>query len=86
MGTMRGCEAEIEKPLRETDKLLKSFKTAKSSDFRTQRYQRLSKTHDFAGETISLRFARNSFRRVGGVTRAKIWKTRRIAKNPFRAS
>jgi hypothetical protein len=47
---------KFEKPLRETLRPLKSLKTAKFADFRTQGYQGLTKTHDFAGEAISLRF------------------------------
>jgi hypothetical protein len=54
-------EAKMKKSLRETLKALISLKTAKSRDFRTQRYQALSKTRDFAGEAISLRS-----KRVGG--------------------
>jgi hypothetical protein len=49
-------DAKFEKAFRETLSPLKSLKTAKFHDFRTQEYQGLSKTHDFAGETISLRF------------------------------
>jgi hypothetical protein len=45
-----------EKSFRETLNPLKSLKTAKSADFQAQGYQRLSKTRDFAGETISFRF------------------------------
>jgi hypothetical protein len=59
---------------RETLSPLKSLKTAKSLHFRTQRYQMLSKTHDFTGEMISLRFG---FAWKGGARRAgaaKIWK------------
>ena len=48
--------AKSEKSLRETLSPLKSFKTAKSGNFRPKGYQRLSKAHDFAGETISFRF------------------------------
>jgi hypothetical protein len=54
--------AKNEKSLRETLSPLKSFKTAKSGVFRAQRFQRVSKTHDFAGETISFRFWLFSFR------------------------
>jgi hypothetical protein len=39
-----------------------SLKTAKSGDLRAQQYQGLSKTLDFAGETISFRFLVFSFR------------------------
>jgi hypothetical protein len=53
---------KIKNPFRETPSPLKSLKTAKSSYFPTQRYQLLSKTHDFAGETFSFRFAPFSFR------------------------
>ena len=48
--------AKIENALRETLKPLKTLKTAKFGDFPPQGYQGLNKTHDFAGETISLRF------------------------------
>jgi len=40
----------------ETLNPLKNLKTAKSGIFRAQGYQALSKTLDFAGETISFRF------------------------------
>jgi hypothetical protein len=49
-------EREIEKPLRETHRPLKSLKTAKSGVFLAQGYQWLSKAHDFAGETFSFHF------------------------------
>ena len=55
--------AKIEKSFRETPKPLKSLKTAKSSLFRRERNQRLSKAPDFAGETISFRFGFVSVRR-----------------------
>jgi hypothetical protein len=62
--------AKMKKSLRETLKLLNSLKTAKSRDFRDQQYQGLSKTHDFAGEAISLRLGF-----VGESRRSsKIWK------------
>jgi len=48
--------AKIEKALRETLNPLKNLKTAKFGVFGTQAYQRLSKSRDFAGETISFRF------------------------------
>jgi hypothetical protein len=47
---------KFEKSLRETLNPLISLKTAKSGRFRRQRYQALSKTNDFASETIWLRF------------------------------
>jgi hypothetical protein len=68
-----GGEAEMKKSFRETHSPLKSLKTAKSGDFRVQRYQRLSKTHDFVGETFSFRFARLSFR---GNSAIPIWRRR----------
>jgi hypothetical protein len=51
-----------EKSLREMLNALKSFKTAKFANFWAQGYQGLSKTHDFAGETISFRFRFTWFR------------------------
>jgi hypothetical protein len=39
--------------VREMLRPLKSLKTAKSRDFGNQRYQGLSKSHDFAGEAVS---------------------------------
>jgi hypothetical protein len=48
--------AKKKKSLRETFSPLKNLKTAKSGIFRVKGYQALSKTHDFAGETISFRF------------------------------
>jgi hypothetical protein len=97
MGKGRDGEAEMKKSLRETLRPLKSLKTAKSSDFRAQRNQELSKTHDFAGETFSFRFASSSFRAEreipfwesrhgGGLEASKIWKTPRLAKNPCPAT
>ena len=56
------CGKQNEKSFRETPKPLKSLKTAKSGYSRTQGYQRLSNTHDFAGEMISFRFGSFSFR------------------------
>ena len=49
-------DAKGRKSLRETLNPLKTLKTAKSGDFSMQGNQRLSKSRDFAGETISLRF------------------------------
>jgi hypothetical protein len=51
-----GQIGEEKKSLRETFSPLKNLKTAKSGIFRVKGYQALSKTHDFAGETISFRF------------------------------
>ena len=48
--------SESKKSLRETPNPLRTLKTAKSRIFRAQRYQRLGKSRDFAGETISFRF------------------------------
>ena len=48
--------SETKKSLRETLIPLKSLKTAKSGNLRAQRYQGVSKTRDFAGETISFHF------------------------------
>jgi hypothetical protein len=62
MGKVRVANAKIEKSFRETPRPLKSLKTAKSGNFWDQRYQILSKTHDFAGEAISFRLASFSFR------------------------
>jgi hypothetical protein len=82
-------EAKIKKSLRETHRPLKSLETAKSSDFRTQRYQELSKTQDFAGEAISFRFAEFSFRgggAAGGSEASKIWKNPLLQKKACSAS
>jgi hypothetical protein len=49
-----GRATKWEESFRETLRPLKSLKTAKSRNFRPQRYQALSKTHDFAGEAFSL--------------------------------
>jgi hypothetical protein len=74
--------AKLEISFREMRRALKSLKTAKSRDFGIQQYQTLSNTHDFAGEAILFRFGKQGSRRLG----AKIWKTPRIAKNPFSAA
>jgi len=55
-GVSRVGDGKSKKSFRETPKLLKSLKTAKSRDFWVQGIQWLSKTHDFAGEAISFRF------------------------------
>jgi hypothetical protein len=48
---------KAEKSFRETLNPLKSLKIAKSEVLGDKGYQPLSKTHDFAGETISFRIA-----------------------------
>jgi hypothetical protein len=90
-----GAVERIKKAFRETHNSLKLLKTAKSCKFWDQRYQILSKTHDFAGEAISFRFALFWFRprrripswdkRRDRSAPSKIWKTPRLAKNPFSA-
>ncbi len=49
-------DAKFGKSFREALNPLISLKTAKLGAFGTQGYQRLSKFHDFAGETNSFRF------------------------------
>jgi hypothetical protein len=66
----RVLEGKFENSFREMPKALKFLKTAKSNNFWTQGYQRLSKTHDFAGETISFRFR---FTWASFSFRAKSW-------------
>ena len=55
-GLGRFGDGKSKNSFRETLKLLKSLKTAKSRDFWVQGIQWLSKTHNFAGEAISFRF------------------------------
>jgi hypothetical protein len=89
MGKGRVGEAKTKISLRETFRSLKSLKTAKSCDFRVQRYQALSKTHDFAGEANSFRFRRFSLRAkpeshfgIGGTARRRGRKNLRFKIRP----
>jgi hypothetical protein len=77
---------KIKKSFRETLRPLKSLKTAKSGNFCDQRYQILSKTHDFADEAISFRLASFSLRRRLGIPswreRAQPGRDRKNLENP----
>jgi hypothetical protein len=62
-----GFAAIFEKAFRETLNPLKNHKAAKSGPSGAQGFQELSKTRDFAGETISFRFRFvRPFRKTGG--------------------
>jgi hypothetical protein len=60
-----GIDMKNEKAFRETLSPLISHETAKSGGLRSQRFQGLGKTQDFAGEAISLRFHVASASRLG---------------------